>query len=229
MPEYVDVSTMAANAIHSVQNSFSTAPASASVSLGSYATAPRHFGRQKSVHELLGGGRTADVLLWRDKTIAVALLAGSTILWYLLEHLKYSLVALIIHSLLVFISVLFLWTQMASVLNRSGLPALQLRLSEDFVLSTASVFRTKLNRCLQFATDIAVCKDLKLCIKVVGALWIIAKLGSWLHSLTLVWIVILAAQTLPVTYDQYEDVIDHYLRIAADEVHKHYKTVMPQS
>jgi hypothetical protein len=49
---------------------------------------------------------------------------------------------------------------------RSGLPALQLRLSEDFVLSTASVFRTKLNRCLQFATDIAVCKDLKLCIKV---------------------------------------------------------------
>jgi hypothetical protein len=49
---------------------------------------------------------------------------------------------------------------------RSGPPALQLRLSEDFVLSTASVFRTQLNRCLQFATDIAVCKDLKLCIKV---------------------------------------------------------------
>ncbi len=43
---------------------------------------------------------------------------------------------------------------------------IQLRLSEDFVLSTASVFRTKLNRCLQFATDIAVFKDLKLCIKV---------------------------------------------------------------
>lgn len=58
MPEYVDVSTMAANAIQSVQNSCSTAPASASVSPGSYATAPRHFGRQKSVHELLGGGRS---------------------------------------------------------------------------------------------------------------------------------------------------------------------------
>lgn len=50
--------------------------------------------------------------------------------------------------------------------TRSGPPALQLRLSEDFVLSTASVFRTKLNRCLQCATDIAVCKDLNLCIKV---------------------------------------------------------------
>ncbi|CAM6063941.1 unnamed protein product [Sphagnum tenellum] len=220
MPEYVDVSTMAANAIHSVQNSFSKAPASASVSPGSYATAPRPFGRQKSVHELLGGGRTADVLLWQDKAIAVALLAGSTILWYLLEHLKYSLVALIVHSLLAFIGVLFLWTHMASVLNRSGLPALQLRLSEDFVLSTASVFHAKLNRCLQFATDIAVCKDLKLCIKSYTTYGFVFCVSSYFCFIS---------QTLPVIYDQYEDVIDHYLRIAADEVHKHYKTVMPHS
>jgi hypothetical protein len=28
-----------------------------------------------------------------------------------------------------------------------------------------------------------------------------------------------------VVYYQYEDVIDHYLRIAAEEVHKHYKTI----
>ncbi len=33
------------------------------------------------------------------------------------------------------------------------------------------------------------------------------------------------AQTLRVIYDQYEDAIDHYLKIAADEVHKHYKTI----
>jgi hypothetical protein len=51
--------------------------------------------------------------------------------------------------------------------------------------------------------------------------------ASW--HLVHCWAVILAAQTLPVIYDQYEDVIDHYLRIAADEVHKHYKTIMRQS
>ncbi len=33
------------------------------------------------------------------------------------------------------------------------------------------------------------------------------------------------AQTLPVIEDRYEDAIDHYLKIAADEVHKHYKTM----
>ncbi len=33
------------------------------------------------------------------------------------------------------------------------------------------------------------------------------------------------AQTLRVIYDQYEDAIDHDLKIAADEVHKHYKII----
>jgi hypothetical protein len=63
MSEYVDVSAMAANAMHSVVNSFSKAPALASVSPGSYATAPRPFGRQKSVHELLGGGRSKALII----------------------------------------------------------------------------------------------------------------------------------------------------------------------
>jgi hypothetical protein len=60
----------------------------------------------------------ADVLLWRERKLAVSLLAGSTILWYLLEHLKYSLVSLVSNALLLFIGALFVWTNVASVLNR---------------------------------------------------------------------------------------------------------------
>jgi hypothetical protein len=58
MSEHADVSAMAANAMHSVLNSFSKVPASASAPSERYATAPRFFGREKSVHELLGGGRS---------------------------------------------------------------------------------------------------------------------------------------------------------------------------
>lgn len=60
----------------------------------------------------------ADVLLWRERKLAISLLAGSTLLWYLLEHLKYSLVSLVSNALLLFIGALFLWTNVASVLNR---------------------------------------------------------------------------------------------------------------
>lgn len=60
----------------------------------------------------------ADVLLWRERKLAVSLLAGSTLLWYLLEHLQYSLVSLVSNALLLFIGALFVWTNVASVLNR---------------------------------------------------------------------------------------------------------------
>ncbi|XP_004303903.1 PREDICTED: reticulon-like protein B8-like [Fragaria vesca subsp. vesca] len=36
----------------------------------------RLFGRQKPVHHLLGGGKSADVLLWRNKKISASVLTG---------------------------------------------------------------------------------------------------------------------------------------------------------
>ncbi|KAJ1388462.1 reticulon-like protein B8 [Sesbania bispinosa] len=38
----------------------------------------RLFGRQKHVHHLLGGGKSADVLLWRNKKISSSVLTGAT-------------------------------------------------------------------------------------------------------------------------------------------------------
>jgi diacylglycerol kinase len=56
-------------------------------------------------------------------------------------------------------------------------------------------------------------------------LWVVATVGSWFHFLTLMWIVIVVSHTLPVIYEQYKDVIDHYVKVAGDEVHKQYKTI----
>ena len=49
-----------------------------------------------------------------------------------------------------------------SVDFRAGPPVPELSLSEDFVLSTASVFRNELNKGLAIARDIALGKDFKL-------------------------------------------------------------------
>lgn len=37
--------------------------------------------------------------------------------------------------------------------------------------------------------------------------------------------VIVVSHTLPVIYEQYKDVIDHYVKVAGDEIHKQYKTI----
>ncbi|KAF5181427.1 Reticulon-like protein b5 [Thalictrum thalictroides] len=41
----------------------------------------RLFGRKKPVHTVLGGGKSADIILWRDKQIAPGILVGVTVIW----------------------------------------------------------------------------------------------------------------------------------------------------
>ncbi|KAF3606333.1 hypothetical protein DY000_02051013 [Brassica cretica] len=41
----------------------------------------RLFGREKPIHHVLGGGRSADVLLWRNKKISASFLMGATAIW----------------------------------------------------------------------------------------------------------------------------------------------------
>ncbi|KAF9689284.1 hypothetical protein SADUNF_Sadunf01G0076200 [Salix dunnii] len=54
----------------------------------------RLFGREKPVHEVFGGGKPADVFLWRNKKISAGVLGGATALWVLFELLEYNLLTL---------------------------------------------------------------------------------------------------------------------------------------
>ncbi|XP_015160559.1 reticulon-like protein B2 [Solanum tuberosum] len=49
------------------------------------------FDRHKPIHSTLGGGKLADVLLWRKKKISGGLLAGATVIWSFVELPKIEL------------------------------------------------------------------------------------------------------------------------------------------
>ncbi|KAJ1383406.1 Reticulon [Sesbania bispinosa] len=59
----------------------------------------RLFRRQKPVHHLLGGGKFADVLLWRNKKISSTVLTGATTVWVLFEWLNYHFLTLLCFAL----------------------------------------------------------------------------------------------------------------------------------
>jgi hypothetical protein len=195
MSENTDVSNIATDTVNSAVDNVSKLPASSSAPSDRYVSAPRRvFNREKSVHQLLGGGQVADVLLWRQKHLSAALLIGSTIIWFLLEKSQYKLVPLLSNVLIFAIVVLFVWANLASLLNRPGPPVPDLTLSEDAVLSTASVLRVELNKVLEVFQDVALGKDFKLFLKVVALLWIVSTVFSRLNFLTAIWI---SKMTLP--------------------------------
>lgn len=186
---------------------------------------PRLFNRQRSIHQILGGGKHADVILWRHKFMSAGIVGGSTIAWLLFEKSGYTLLTILGNTLLISIVVLFIWSNAATFLNRSPPPLPDLEISEERVVSLALAVRDQINKALAIAHNIALGKDFKQLLKVALVLWGLSIVGGWFHFLTLVYLLIILAHTLPLIYERYEDHIDNYAEVAIGQAHKQYRKI----
>jgi hypothetical protein len=223
MSEQPPADAAVAETVAAVMNNAANIPANQPAPADKYASTPRPFGRKQPVHQVLGGGTTADVLLWRKKHLSVSLIVGATLAWILLEKTGYTVLSIVSNVTLFLVVILFVWSNVAALLNRAPPPLPELSLSEDFVLSTASSVRLELNKALAIAHDVALGKDFKLFLKVIAVLWIVSTVASWFNLLTLIYICIVLALTLPFIYDKYEDVIDHHANRISEQAQAHYK------
>ncbi|KAL6964046.1 hypothetical protein U1Q18_035099 [Sarracenia purpurea var. burkii] len=176
-----------------------------------------------SVHQALGGGAVADVLLWRRWCGGVILLVASTSLWLLFERAGYSIVSFASNVLLLLVVILFFWAKSASLLNRPLPPLPDLEISEESVLIAADVCRVWINDVLLVAHDIAVGRNLKLLLQVGFCLWIISYIGSFFNFLSLVYIGVLFSLSVPVLYEKYQVQVDEKLIVAHKIIQAQYR------
>uniref|UniRef100_A0A251UKN4 Reticulon-like protein n=1 Tax=Helianthus annuus TaxID=4232 RepID=A0A251UKN4_HELAN len=153
----------------------------------------RLFGREKPVHQVFGGGKPADVILWRNKKISASVLAGATVIWVLFELLEYHLVTLLCHISILVFAILFLWSSASKIINKSPPPIPEVRIPEDTVLQ-----------------GIASGRDLKKFLAVIAGLWVLSIVGSWCNFLTLFYMSFVVLHTVSVLYEKYEDEVDAF-------------------
>ncbi|KAL0919675.1 hypothetical protein M5K25_011788 [Dendrobium thyrsiflorum] len=170
--------------------------------------------RRRSVHEMLGGGMLADVIMWRRRNITVGILLGTFAAWVIFELSRYTLVSLVSRVLLLLVTILFVWAKAAGVLNRPPPPLPELHITEEATNQAADFVRTKINIILSASRDIALGRDSNLYYKVAACLWLISIVSSWTDFLTLAYTSLAVVLTIPVLYEKYEDVIDKFLLLA---------------
>ncbi|CAH1450434.1 unnamed protein product [Lactuca virosa] len=176
------------------------------------------FGRI-SVHNALGGGPVADILLWRNYYGGGAVLIGSTILWFLFEKGGYNIIAFIANNLLLLVVILFLWAKSASLLNRPLPPIPELDISEETVLIAADEMQVWVNHVFSLAHAIAVDGNLKALMLVVSSLWLISYIGSFFNFLTLIYIGVLVSLSVPFLYDMFQSQVDGKLIVVHKILH----------
>ncbi|CAN6443926.1 unnamed protein product [Victoria cruziana] len=182
----------------------------------------RLFGRQQPVHKVLGGGKPADVFLWRNKKISSGVLGGVTVVWLLFEWLGYHLLTLVCHCLILTLATIFLWSNATLFVNKTPPQIPRVHIPEDVVVNIALGLRFELKRALSLLREVALGRDLKKFLGVIAGLWILSVVGSWCNFLTLFYIAFVTLHTVPVLYEKYEDQIDSAAEKAAIEIKKQY-------
>ncbi|CAN1309076.1 Reticulon-like protein B5 [Linum perenne] len=188
----------------------------------------RLFGRERPVHHVLGGGKAADVLLWRNKKATGVILGAATLIWVLFELVEYHLLTLVCHTLILSLALLFLWSNAHTLINNC--PSLyrtppripEVYLPEEPVLQAAAALRIEINQALALLRSIAAGKDLKKFLMVIAGLWLTSILGSCCNFLTLFYTAFVLLHTVPLIYEKYDHKIDPLAEKATIEIKKQY-------
>ncbi|CAH9088926.1 unnamed protein product [Cuscuta epithymum] len=197
----------------------SEGPSSKFLKMGS---SDRLFNRQRSLHQILGGGLVADVILWRRKNVSEGILAITLFSWVVFERSGYTLLSLTSSVFLLLLGILFLWAKSAAVLKRPAPPIPHLHISEERVKEAAMFICGHINTLLSAFEDIAMGRDTMLFINVGSVLLLVSVIGVMTDFLTLGYTGVAIMLTLPALYEKYEDRIDKYVRMTYGKLQSFY-------
>lgn len=182
----------------------------------------RLFNRQRSIHQLLGGGLVADVVLWRRKNVSLGILLVALAAWVVFERSGYTLLSLVSSVLLLLVSILYLWSKSAALLNRPAPPLPDLYVPEEMVNQVAGFIRNCTNSLLSVSQDIALGKDSRMFFKVAACLWLISIVGGLTDCFTLGYTSLVIILTVPIFYETNEDCIDRYVMLGYRKMQQLY-------
>ncbi|XP_039055997.1 reticulon-like protein B2 [Hibiscus syriacus] len=182
----------------------------------------RLFGRERTVHHVLGGGKQADIFLWRNKKVSAGALGVATVIWVLFELFEYHLLTLVCHLLILALALLFLWSNATTFIHKSPPRIPEIQIPKDPVLEFAEALRFEINQALAVLRDIASGRNLKKFLSVIAGLWVLSIVGNRCNFLTLFYIVFVLLHTVPVLYEKYEDKVDPFAEKAWHEIRKQY-------
>lgn len=181
------------------------------------------FGRRRTIHQLFGGGKVADIVLWRNKHLSGAILAGVTVTWFLFEVVEYHFLTLLCQVFIAAMLVVFIWSNGAALLDRNQPKIPEIILSERAFREFALAFHAELSRFIFIFQNLAMGRDLRLFLLAIASLWILSVVGSFCSSLNLLYFAYLCIQILPFLYERYEREVDHLVLTGSRDLKKLFR------
>ncbi|KAH6827793.1 hypothetical protein C2S53_015403 [Perilla frutescens var. hirtella] len=177
------------------------------------------FGKDKPLHSIFGGGRVADILLWKEKNLSAAILIGSTVIWSLFEVGEYNFITLLCYIFMTTMLILFIWSTGAGMIDWN--PPEPMTIPE----STFRWLFLEINRILYKFYHVSCGQDLKTFALTIAFLWILSGIGNYFTSLNLLYTGFVFLMTLPALYERYQDEVDYLASKGSRDIKKLYRKI----
>ncbi|CAN6934148.1 hypothetical protein YC2023_079688 [Brassica napus] len=163
--------------------------------------------KRRSLYHNLGGGHFADIMFWKNKKESGTILAVFTLIWFLFEVVEYPFITFLCQILLISIFIFLIWSYIGSsqLIKRRPPSIDDLKISE----STWRVLFDKINWFIIKLYDVSSGTDFSLLVLAVVSLWILSVIGNYFSSLTLLYIVFVGLETIPMLYELYEEELNY--------------------
>ncbi|CAN1759280.1 Reticulon-like protein B8 [Linum perenne] len=181
------------------------------------------FGREKPIHNILGGGKSADVLLWRNKKISASVLASATAVWVLFEWLNYHFLTLVCLFLVLGMLAQFMWRNVSGLLNKSPTKVPRLVLPEELFANIGKSIGAEVNRGLYMLQNVSCGGNLKNFLVVCYNFWSFSTFDPKTLIFVFYDIGFVAAHALPVLYEKYQDQVDDFVCKVFEQLRGHYQ------
>ncbi|XP_074295607.1 reticulon-like protein B14 isoform X1 [Silene latifolia] len=213
----------------------------------SQAAARFWLGPNRPLHSIIGSGRVADVLLWRNKTLSASILGGFSTIWFLFEVVELHFVTMLCYILMLSMLLLFTWIQASNFFRWRPPTIYDIQVSE----STARHIHSRVNKLLikfyrlscgqDLARFFVVCSyvypsqllmeispDILLCsflntFQAMALLWVLSIFGSYSSALNVVYVVFLCLIIIPVMYERYEREVNYLATQGRSDMKRMYK------
>uniref|UniRef100_A0A7N0UX59 Reticulon-like protein n=1 Tax=Kalanchoe fedtschenkoi TaxID=63787 RepID=A0A7N0UX59_KALFE len=181
------------------------------------------FGRDRSIHAALGGGKVADVLLWRDKSVSAGILVGVTVLWFLFEVAEYNLVTLLCHMFITKMLAIFIWGTCAEFFKLSP-PKIPLNVLDEQTFQRAAIaIHRKFIALVSLLIYVACGNDLRLFFSAIAILSVLSIVGNYISFINLLFFGFLVMETVPFLYERYEDDVDYIVGKMVRELKENFR------
>ncbi|XP_058725455.1 reticulon-like protein B9 [Vicia villosa] len=168
------------------------------------------FEHDKSVHENLGGGKVADILLWRNRKESAALFLWMTVIWFLFEILEYNLVTIISRFFIAVMLVLYIWFLVANIFEWKNPHVPEIILQESFFNDLAFIIYRRFNSILPTLFLLTCIPDLPYFFMIiVFLLYVVSVIGSYFSFINLLYIGYICMQTLALMFERYGEEINN--------------------